>query len=37
MEPRRKIVGEYVPNNSGFGAKFKAGRRPESIGETGKP
>ena len=24
------------PNNSGFGDKFKAGRRPEPIGETGK-
>ena len=31
-----QTVGDYSPNNSGFGDKFKAGRRPEPIGETGK-
>ena len=34
---RSEIVGDYAPNNSGFGDKFKAGRRPEPIGETKKP
>ncbi|MFI5458269.1 MAG: ThuA domain-containing protein [Isosphaerales bacterium] len=34
---RAHIVGDYAPNNSGFGDKFKAGRRPEPIGETKKP
>ena len=32
-----EIVGVYAPNNSGFGNKFKAGQRPEAIGETVKP
>jgi type 1 glutamine amidotransferase len=34
---RAETVGAYDPNNSGFGAKFKAGRRPEPIGEAAKP
>jgi type 1 glutamine amidotransferase len=32
-----ETVGDYTPNNSGFGDKFKAGRRPEPIGATVKP
>jgi len=34
---RADTVGAYAPNNSGFGDKFKVGRRPEPIGETVKP
>jgi hypothetical protein len=34
---RAGIVGEYAPNNSGFGNKFKAGMRPEVIGPTARP
>lgn len=30
---RADPVGEYDPNNSGFGEAFKAGRRPEPIGD----
>ena len=29
---KAEIVGDYAPNNSGFGKKFKAGRHPEAIG-----
>jgi hypothetical protein len=28
---KAETVGEYDPNNSGFGEKFKPGRRPLSI------
>lgn len=31
------IVGAYDPNNSGFGDKFKKGRKPEPIGAAAKP
>jgi type 1 glutamine amidotransferase len=31
------IVGDYEPNNSGFGDKFKVGRKPEPIGDSPKP
>jgi len=31
------IAGKYEPNNSGFGNKFKAGRKPALIGEAGRP
>jgi type 1 glutamine amidotransferase len=31
---RAVLVGDYEPNNSGFGDKFKPGRRPESIGKS---
>jgi type 1 glutamine amidotransferase len=34
---RAAFVGEYAPNNSGFGDKFKAGKRPAPIGGTGVP
>jgi len=34
---KSKIVGVYDPNNSGFGNYFKAGRKPEPIGEAPKP
>ena len=34
---RAAIVGDYDPNNSGFGAKFKPGRRPEPIGPAAQP
>jgi type 1 glutamine amidotransferase len=34
---RAEFVGDYEPNDSGFGDKFKRGRRPESIGESEKP
>jgi type 1 glutamine amidotransferase len=34
---RAALVGEYAPNNSGFGDKFKAGRRPEAIGGSSDP
>jgi type 1 glutamine amidotransferase len=34
---KAEIVGEYAPNNSGFGNKFKTGRRPEAIGSTAGP
>lgn len=30
-------LGVYEPNNSGFGNQFKAGRKPEPIGEASKP
>ncbi len=31
------IVGTYDPNNSGFGDKFKKGRKPEPLGSAAKP
>jgi type 1 glutamine amidotransferase len=31
------FVGSYEPNNSGFGDKFKAGRKPDPIGDARKP
>lgn len=31
------IVGPYDPNNSGFGDKFKKGRKPEPIDAAAKP
>src|SRR5262249_20394398 len=34
---RAAIVGDYDPNNSGFGDKFKPGRRPEPIGQPAQP
>jgi type 1 glutamine amidotransferase len=34
---RAEIVGDYEPNDSGFGDKFKRGRYPAPIGETTKP
>jgi type 1 glutamine amidotransferase len=34
---KEEIVGDYAPNNSGFGDKFKPGRRPEPIGSAEKP
>jgi type 1 glutamine amidotransferase len=34
---RAETVGDYAPNNSGVGDKFKAGLRPEPIGESSKP
>ncbi len=34
---KAEIGGEYSPNNSGFGNKFKPGRRPEPIGPAVKP
>jgi len=34
---RAQLVGDYAPNNSGVGDKFKAGRRPDPIGEPVKP
>jgi type 1 glutamine amidotransferase len=33
---RAELIGDYEPNNSGFGDKFKRGRRPEPIGENEK-
>jgi uncharacterized protein len=34
---KAEIVGRYEPNNSGFGDKFKTGRRPEPIEDSEKP
>ncbi len=31
------MVDVYEPNNSGFGDKFKRGRKPEPVGEARKP
>ena len=30
------LAGDYEPNNSGFGDKFKAGKKPEPIGDGPK-
>jgi type 1 glutamine amidotransferase len=34
---KAQTVGDYDPNNSGFGNQFKPGRRPESIGQPAQP
>jgi len=34
---KAETVGEYAPNNSGFGDKFQRERRPKPFGSAEKP